>query len=772
MDSQLIDTSHINTLHINTLHREALALHHTGKFAEAEATYRQFLAHHPDDADAWRNLGLVYYSLGCYADAKQALQTSLALDASKAVQHYSLGLALEKLEDWAGAIQAYQQALTIEPDFIDAYSVLGNLLETMGQAQQAAALYRQAIATDASYIGGYLNLGNILLAQGQLDEAIRVYKQALALQPTNADSFYNLGIAFDHQQEPIRAAFCYAYAAFYQRDYATSATYFEQVLATEVLEKDCYLALVTAYTQINQPDDAVRACQMGLQHYPTSHELYIEYLRTLHHFQREQEALTIAQQASQVLPDELVFRFYQTLFLPIIYNTSEDLVAWRQRFTDGIAALAQVSIVPGAVSQTTVRAVQYHNNFYLQYQGYNDLELQRQYGAFVQRVMTARYPDWCQPRPMPDLAPGERIRIIYISEGFSYNVAGLLLPSLYRYADRQHFQIYTYFVNEQADHLTDQFRLYSDVFRQLPESIDQVCQQITLDAPHIIVFPAIGMRPFITQLACLRLAPVQCATWLHPTTSGLATIDYFLSSDAMEPDNAQEHYSETLVRLPNLGIPYPTPALPPQTCQRADLHLPEDTLLYLCCQAIAKYLPQHDYLYVEIARQMPQAKLVFVTRCSTSVAHQFRQRLQQAFAMANLNYADSCIFMPRLPREHYFDLMRVSDVFLDTLAWSGGVTSAEAIACGLPIVTCPGELMRGRQSAGMLTLIGVTDTIARTEQEYIDIAVRLGRDRAWRADVKTRLEQHGARLYDDRTCVSALEAFYRQIVMEGIEQKS
>ncbi len=442
---------------------------------------------------------------------------------------------------------------------------------------------------------------------------------------------------------------------------------------------------------------------------------------------------------------------------------------WRQRFTEGINTLAQLPIVP-SLRQPTLRAMNCHNNFYLQYQGYNDRDLQRHYTAFVQRVMATYYPDWCQPRQMPKLAPGEKIRIAYISEGFSYHAAGLLLPSLYRYADRQQFQIYTYFINEQADHFTNQFRLYSDAFYQLPESIEQICQQVTLDDPHIIVFPAIGMAPFITQLACLRLAAVQCTTWLHPTTSGIATIDYFLSSDAMEPGNAQEHYSETLVRLPNLGIPYPKPVLPSQRHQRSDFCLPEDTVLYLCCQAVAKYLPQDDYLYVEIARQMPQAKLVFVIRSNISVATQFRERLQSAFAQAGLNAETSCIFMPGVQRDQYFDLMRLCDVFLDTKDWSGGITSAEAIACGLPIVTYPGELMRGRQSAGMLTVIGVTDTIAQTEQDYIEIAVRLGQDSAWRRNVKTRLEENCAMLYDDRTCIAALESFYRQVVAEGTQQ--
>lgn len=753
------------TTDTDALHQEALALHHTGRYEEAEAAYQQCLRHHPENADAWRNLGMVYYQQQRYGEAKQALQRALAVDDRKAIQHYCFGLVLEQLGEVTAAMQAYQQALAIEPALIDAYSGLGHLLEATGQLTEAAAVYQQAIAIDATYVGGHMNLGNVLLALGQASDAIHAYKQALTLQPTNADIFYNLGIAFDQLQQPLSAAFCYGYAAFHQRDYTSAVHYFEQVIAAEVLEINCYLAMIEAYRHLNQPEDADRIARLGLHHYPTSHELYIEWLRTMHHFHREQDALEVAHAASQRLPHELIFQLYQRLFLPIMYDTLEDIVSWRQRFSEGMATLAQEPNASFANRDSVLRAIRYHNNFYLQYQGYNDRDLQQQYGQFVQRVMATYYPDWSRPRPHPGLTLGEKIRVAYISEGFSHNVTGKLLSSLYRYTDRQQFAIYTYLTSEKSDYVTGQYRLYSDVFRQLPESVEQVCAQIASDAPHIVVFPAIGMRPFITELACLRLAPVQCTTWLHPTTSGIPTIDYFLGSDAMEPDNAQDHYSETLVRLPNLGIPYPTPVLPPLTCQRPDLGLPNDALLYISCQALPKYLPQYDYLYAEIAHQMPQAKLVFVRHVSTSVTDLFCRRLQRAFAQLGLDYSNHCIILPRLHRNYYFALLQLADIFLDTIGWSGGVTSAEAIACGLPIVTCPGELMRGRQSYGMLNLIGVTDTIAHNPQEYVALAVRLGQDQTWRADVKRRLLEQGARLYDDRSCVTALESFYRQVII-------
>jgi predicted O-linked N-acetylglucosamine transferase (SPINDLY family) len=115
----------------------------------------------------------------------------------------------------------------------------------------------------------------------------------------------------------------------------------------------------------------------------------------------------------------------------------------------------------------------------------------------------------------------------------------------------------------------------------------------------------------------------------------------------------------------------------------------------------------------------------------------------------------------------YASLNLVSDIYLDTLSWSGGNSTLEAIACNLPILTCPGEFMRGRHSYGILKMLGVTETIAQTEAEYIDIAVKLGREPEWRNSIIQRMIERHSYLYEDKTCVKALEDFYLRVVQEG-----
>ena len=113
------------------------------------------------------------------------------------------------------------------------------------------------------------------------------------------------------------------------------------------------------------------------------------------------------------------------------------------------------------------------------------------------------------------------------------------------------------------------------------------------DTLDVLVFPELGMDASTFAVASLRLAPVQCAAWGHPVTSGLPTIDVFFSCSAMEPDGADAHYSEKLVRLPGIGTRYAAPAEFDDTV-RSTLGLPNDATLFLCPQSLFKIHPEDD----------------------------------------------------------------------------------------------------------------------------------------------------------------------------------
>jgi protein O-GlcNAc transferase len=213
------------------------------------------------------------------------------------------------------------------------------------------------------------------------------------------------------------------------------------------------------------------------------------------------------------------------------------------------------------------------------------------------------------------------------------------------------------------------------------------------------------------------------------------------------------------VQLPNIAFHYEPLELPPASVSREELGLRPTATAYWCAQSLFKYLPQYDDVFPRVAREVGDCQFVFIRHMTPAVTEVLRRRLEGAFAAAGLKYEDHCILLAPMEMNRFQAASAQCDVMLDSIGWSGGNTTLEALAQDLPIVTHQGELMRGRVSAGMLRMMGMDETVARTVDEYVALAVRIGRDPAWRSDLKRRVVEQRHRLYRDRTCIEALQNF-------------
>jgi protein O-GlcNAc transferase len=646
---------------------------------------------------------------------------NMAIDADDLLQTLRQVLKLNSeahadvIADFCGAcIIHYQKEITSNLEQTDSYYNLGNIYAELNQDEEAFNYYHQVLQLNPKHSKAYFSLGNLTMKQGKEKEAIANFLNSIQLNPDFVKPYVNLG----------------------------------------------YL-----YNKLGIIEEALASYQTAVQVAVRGQEKQIEAASAYHQ---------------------------QHLILPIIYDSEAEIELWRQRFTLGLQTLNQeVSLETESDRQWALSVISFNSNFYLPYQGQNDLELQKQYGNFVHRVMEAGYPKFSrQPSNSPSsiqfntiqfntVQPNQeshKIRIGYLSSFFKFHSVANVTLGWLRYRDRSSFEVYTYYIDKEIDALTREFGRESDVFRHIinntdsrVDDIEAICNQIIADHLDVLVFAEIGLSPQTIKIAALRLAPIQICGFGHPITSGLPTIDYFLSSETMEPDQAQSHYSEQLVCLPKIGMSYPKLAIPIPDKKRADFGLPEDAVVYSCCQSLFKYLPQHDYIFAEIAKRVPNSKFVFYPFFSGNyVTEKFQQRLHLAFAKLNLEADRYCVILPRTGRLDFLDQTLASDVYLDSLEFSGANTTLEAIACNLPVVTLPGQFGRGRLSYGMLKVMDVTDTIAQTEAEYIEIAVRLGLDLPWRQSIVEKIRSQHDVLFEDQTCVRAFEEFLKSKVKRTI----
>ena len=165
-------------------------------------------------------------------------------------------------------------------------------------------------------------------------------------------------------------------------------------------------------------------------------------------------------------------------------------------------------------------------------------------------------------------------------------------------------------------------------------------------------------------------------------------------------------------------------------------------------------------MFPRIAREAGDCQFVFIRHSGRGVTELFQKRLESAFAAAGLKAEDHCVFLHGMDMSRFAAASAQCDVMLDSIGWSGGNTTLEALAQDLPVVTFEGDLMRGRVSAGMLRMMGMPETIAGTIDDYVALAVRMAPGSGLAGGDQARASRAtGSRLYRDRACIAALEDF-------------
>jgi len=354
-----------------------------------------------------------------------------------------------------------------------------------------------------------------------------------------------------------------------------------------------------------------------------------------------------------------------------------------------------------------------------------------------------------------------------ILSGFFYNHSVWKIPikGWIENLNRDEFQLYGYHTGWENDEQTEIAKKSFHRFTGNLPTVEDWIRCITDDRLHILIIPEIAMDPMTPCLAAFRLAPVQCASWGHPDTTGFPTVDYYLSSDLMEPENGQDHYSEKLIRLPNLSIYYDPLDTASAPVDRAHFGLRDDLPLFICTQSLFKYLPQYDDVFPRIALETGACQFAFIeNRRSTTLGERFMRRLDMAFSRFSLRMEDYVKMVPQLDTARYNAFNKLADVFLDSIGWSGCNSTLEALACDLPVVTMPGELMRGRHTHAILKMIDMSETEGRNMDEYVAIAARLAKEPAWRKEISEKIARNLHLAYRDMVCIRGLEEFIRTAV--------
>jgi predicted O-linked N-acetylglucosamine transferase (SPINDLY family) len=725
--------------------QQALELHHAGRTAEAEQLYGLVLTARPDHFDALQMLGVIKMQRGEFATALRLVSAAMQLRPKSPQALLNLGLVLNAMDRHEEALASFDAALKHKGRFAEALNNRGSVLVTLGRSTEALDNFKRAIAIKPDYAEAFYNQGNALKELDRYEEALKSYERALKLRANYTRAHCNRGSVLDLLGRPGDALLCYEQALAITPDFA------------EAMHNRC-----GALRALKRVDEALQAMDKLLAMHPYYAKAHCMHAMVMADFNRPAEALASFEKALSLQPDDSKARWGAcTAALPILYADEAEIPAARADYERRLRALCadyDAGRIPGDLS----KGLGAGQPFFLAYQGHNDRELQGLFGGLASRIMADRY-GAAEIAPPPQ--QGEPIRVGIVS-GFFYqhSVWKIGVKGWVTQFDRSRFQLFGYYTGSQQDAETAVARELCHRFVMGPASAERWRATILADRPHVLIFPDIGMSREASELAALRLAPLQCSYIGHPQTSGYPTMDHFISGELIEPPDGDQHYTEKLVRLPKAGFHYEPLELAPVAVTREELGLRSNSTAYWCAQSLFKYLPQHDEVFPRIAREVRDCQFVFIRHFGRGVTELFQQRLDRAFTAAGLKAEDYCVFLQSMSMERFAAASAQCDLMLDSIGWSGGNTTLEALAQNLPVVTCQGALMRGRVSAGILRMMGMPETVGETVDDYVALAVRMGREPAWRAEIKARVATDKRRLYRDRTCIVALENFLERAV--------
>ncbi|MFZ2308964.1 MAG: tetratricopeptide repeat protein [Rhodoferax sp.] len=676
-----------------------------GRVQQARLQFEQVLQMNPRHAEAKQWLGVLHFQQGNAMRALELVAEAAALSPTNPVIHATFANLQQATGQSNAALASYQRAIELKPDFAEAHNNLGNALASQGRLAEATESYRRAVALQPGYAEAHNNLGTALQAAGLSEAAADAYLQAIALRPNYAQALCNLA------------------AALQERAPEQSEEYARRALA---LQPNYYEAWVT----------------LGKVLLPQGH---VEQARAA-----IGRALALRQGNGLVV--------FSALMLPTIMGTREEVQRSREQFESNLERLiAQRLTLVDPLKELC------GTNFQLAYHAANDRVVQQRVAYFY----TQACPQLAFVAPhcgKTGTAGKRRKRIGFFSRFIARHSVALsysrIIENLSNSTECEVVLISSH--DPQKTSVQQEYPNFAGTYLRISLDLGTARGQIAALELDILVYLDIGMDPFSYFLAFARLAHTQCVFDGHPVTTGIPAMDYFLSVDLAEPENAQEHYSERLQRFPFGAYCFERPAIPERFKTRQELGMLEDANIYACPMVLFKIHPDFDEAINRILELDPNGRVVFFEDKKYS---NWRKQLQSRFDKTiPATVRDRIVFMRWItdPMD-FMSVIERSNVVLDPYHFGLGTTAIATCSVGTPFVTRPGEFVRGRYGYYYCKLLDVIECVATDNEDYAQKAVAIATNEEVRTRIKTKILANNGALFGNYQGIKEVKDFLLQI---------
>lgn len=736
-----------------------------GDLQEAEAGYARAIKLRPDYAEAHYNLGVLLQDRDDVDSARAAYLKTLESAPNHAKAHNNLGAMNQNAGDLDAAESQYQSAIELNPDYAEAHNNLGGVYQERGMLEVAAKCYRRATEINPDYAEAFNNLATALHGMGTLQEAANMCRRALDIRPDYAEGLNTLGVILQDLGSRDEAAVNLNRAVEISPDYGEALNSLGVVLR----EKGDFDRAVETHARAVDisPDnpDAHNNLGVALKHTGSLDEAIESFHRALElnpdYFEAHNNLGVLYQ--SKGAFDEAVASFKRALEIDPGYDIAYSQMLHQQAHMCDWAAMAESR---NAVKRLGIRKTRVSPFSMVVLDDDPARNLIRSQIYTRDKYTRPEFPAPARPTIRP-----KRLRIGYFSADFHNHATMHLMAKLFAEHDRDAFEIYAYSFGMESDGEMRQ-RLIKDVdvFRDVrtvgDEEAARMAREDGIDIAVDLKGHTKGAR---SGILAFRPAPVQIAYLGYPGSTGAPFIDYVIADETVIPPDAQQHYSEKVIYLPNTyQVNDDTRRIAGHTPSRTECGLPETGFVFCCFNAGYKITPAEFDVWMRLLRAVEDSVLWLLDGNKWSEAN------LRAEAEARGVDGNRIVFAKRRPLDEHLARCRQADLFLDTFTCNAHTTASDALWAGLPVITKLGEGFAARVAGSLLKAVGLPELVTETTEDYEVLALALATDPERHADLKSRLalNRDTQPLFDTGLFAKHLEAAYQQAYQIYFDDRS
>ena len=446
-----------------------------------------------------------------------------------------------------------------------------------------------------------------------------------------------------------------------------------------------------------------------------------------------------------------LFQKLSSLLIPRIYHSNQHIEDSRKEYYDTLLKIyndCDDMIINTKELFSEYLQFIYCYGFPLSYQGKNNkeiLQLQCKLYRKIFPVLNYESPYLNEIKTRPKT----KIKIGFISTNFFNQSVSRDRMGIIRNLPRELFDVVVFFYFKPTDDLGNFIWNSDNTNIVLPDSsIFERRNTIEQQKLDIIIYCDIGMAPDTYFLSYSKLAPIQCNTWGHSDTSGIDTIDYYLSSKYYElTEGAENNYSEKLVLLDSLCTFYYKIIQSPDLSTKNYFGFSNNVNIYLSSQVLFKLNPNFDKVVNQILENDPNGICIFIKmNLGSYIQDILINRMEKTLGsnMTRLHLVE----WQKCERDFY-KLLSIADVIIDPYPFGGCNTSFSAFSMGIPIVTRPSDQINGRFTHGLYQKMNIHDLVAHSDEEYVKLANKCAMNKEFRKSISTKILNNIDKIFNE-----------------------